>query len=120
MRRPKTNRHLRTLLQLLGCCAAILCIWQVPKIGSNFVVYLVSRILFMGLMAMSMNLLMGFGGLTSLAQAGFAGISGYAFAICRATYKMIIFPVCSLLWAWCWRWPCCSASCPPAPAAPPS
>ena len=92
MRRPKTNRHLRTLLQLLGCCAAILCIWQVPKIGSNFVVYLVSRILFMGLMAMSMNLLMGFGGLTSLAQAGFAGISGYAFAICRATYKMDYIP----------------------------
>lgn len=87
----KGNRHLRTLIQLGLMCMAILLLWQTPKVFGKFAVYLLSRILFMGLMAMSVNLLMGFGGLTSLAQAGFAGIAGYAFAICRATYKMDYF-----------------------------
>lgn len=88
----KLHRHVRTLLQLILVCAAILLLWQSPNMMSRFGVYLLTRILFMGLMAMSVNLLMGFGGLTSLAQAGFAGIAGYAFAICRATYKMDYLP----------------------------
>lgn len=64
----KLHRHVRTLLQLILVCAAILLLWQSPNVMSRFGVYLLTRILFMGLMAMSVNLLMGFGGLTSLAQ----------------------------------------------------
>lgn len=60
----------------------------VANVMSRFGVYLLTRILFMGLMAMSVNLLMGFGGLTSLAQGRLCRNRRLRLAICRATYKM--------------------------------
>lgn len=78
--------HLRLPIQLFFVAASIFLLFLLPSFANNYTVYLTSRILFMGLMTMSLNLLLGFGGLTSLAQAGFAGIAGYTLAICRVTY----------------------------------
>ncbi len=48
---------------------------------SSFSVFLLSRILFMGLAAMSLYVLMGLGGMLSFAQMGFFGITAYAIGI---------------------------------------
>ena len=45
---------------------------------SSFSIFLLSRILFMGLAAMSLYVLMGLGGMLSFAQMGFFGIAAYA------------------------------------------
>ena len=52
-----------------------------PNHFHHFFLFLTSRIMLLGLLAMSLSLLAGFGGLTSLAQASFAGIAGYAVAL---------------------------------------
>lgn len=48
---------------------------------SSFSVFLLSRILFMGLAAMSLYILMGLGGMLSFAQMGFFGITAYSIGI---------------------------------------
>ena len=48
---------------------------------SSFSIFLLSRILFMGLAAMSLYVLMGLGGMLSFAQMGFFGIAAYAVGI---------------------------------------
>ncbi|MBC8535331.1 branched-chain amino acid ABC transporter permease [Feifania hominis] len=80
------NRAVQLVLQLAATAIAIVLLWQAPRFFNKYSVYLISRILFMGLMAMSLNLLLGFGGLASLAQGAFAGIAGYTLAICRVVY----------------------------------
>ncbi|NLJ63834.1 MAG: branched-chain amino acid ABC transporter permease [Christensenellaceae bacterium] len=81
------GKKTRTMLQLIVLILSIFILWSLPKISSRFTIYMISRIMYMGLMTMSLNLIMGFGGLTSLSQAGFAGIAGYAFAIYRVSMK---------------------------------
>lgn len=48
---------------------------------SSFSIFLLSRILFMGLAAMSLYILMGLGGMLSFAQMGFFGITAYSIGI---------------------------------------
>lgn len=51
-----------------------------PLIGGDFYVNLASQILVAVLLAASLNLLVGYGGLTSLGQAAFLGVSAYCAA----------------------------------------
>lgn len=69
--------------QLFLVAAAILALLQVPSFVSRFSIVLLSRIMFMGLMSMSFALMMGFGGLASIAQGGIAGIAAYVVALGR-------------------------------------
>lgn len=69
--------------QLFLVCVAILVLLQVPNFVSRFSVVLLSRIMFMGLMSMSFALMMGYGGLASIAQGGIAGIAAYVVALGR-------------------------------------
>ena len=53
-----------------------------PLIASDFwIVQIGAQTLFMGLIALSLMLLAGYGGMVSLAQMAFAGLAGYLFAI---------------------------------------
>lgn len=70
-------------MQVFFAFAAILILLQVPSFVSRFSIVLLSRIMFMGLMSMSFALMMGYGGLASIAQGGIAGIAAYVVALGR-------------------------------------
>ena len=61
----------------LGIAALIL----FGMIAGGYSTYMLSKIMFLGLAAMGLCLMSGYGGHNSLAQAGFAAISGYTLAI---------------------------------------
>jgi branched-chain amino acid transport system permease protein len=71
--RPRTV----TLVALLLLIALVL----LPLLAEKFTVQFATRILIMALFAMSLNLLVGSGGLVSLGHAAFFGIAGYCLAL---------------------------------------
>ncbi len=83
MKRLSDRKYGELSTQLLLVAAGIFLLLQVPNFISRFGVVLLSRILFMGLMSMSFALLMGYGGLASIAQGGIAGIAAYVVALGR-------------------------------------
>jgi branched-chain amino acid transport system permease protein len=50
-------------------------------IGNTFLLSLFTRILILGMAAVSLNLIMGFGGMVSFGHAAYLGIGGYVFGI---------------------------------------
>lgn len=50
-------------------------------IGSNFVLILVTRIIILAIAAVSLNLIMGYGGMVSFGHAAYLGIGGYVVGI---------------------------------------
>ena len=50
-------------------------------IGNTFLLSLFTRIVILGMAAVSLNLIMGFGGMVSFGHAAYLGIGGYAFGI---------------------------------------
>jgi branched-chain amino acid transport system permease protein len=95
----------------LGLCALILLIlpWI---IGNEFYVNMASQVLIYALFALSINMMLGFGGMVSLGHAGYLGIAGYAcilatiagynqlvaaiFAVALSTAAAALFGVLSL------------------------
>lgn len=63
---------------LLPAAAALVALLALPTLlGSDYYVNLASQILIAAILAMSLNLLVGFGGLTSLGHAAYLGTSAY-------------------------------------------
>src|SRR5207245_8665185 len=61
----------------LALCAVLLL--AVPWIiGNEFYVNMASQVLIYALFALSINMMLGYGGMVSLGHAGYLGIAGYA------------------------------------------
>lgn len=83
MKKRICGKYTELARQMLLMLAAIFLLLQIPNFVSRFSIVLLSRIMFMGLMSMSFALMMGYGGLASIAQGGIAGIAAYAVALSR-------------------------------------
>jgi hypothetical protein len=67
-----------------------------PPLVPTFYLFLLTRILFLSLVAMSFVLLAGFGGMLSLGQTAFFGLAGYVVAIGSVRYGLdlvIVLPL---------------------------
>lgn len=65
----------------VAALAAIAALGLLPAVASRFYLYLASLVLVTGLLATSLNLVLGYGGLYQLHHAVFYGIGAYAFAL---------------------------------------
>jgi branched-chain amino acid transport system permease protein len=81
MLRDKTPGVAPALLLALAALAAF------PLLGSDFYVQLVSKIMILAILAMSLNLLVGFTGLVSLGHAAFYGLGAYALVFAAPEYQ---------------------------------
>ena len=100
----------RAVAALVVCAAVLLILPWV--IGNEFYVNMASQVLIYALFALSINMMLGYGGMVSLGHAGYLGIAGYAcilatiagynqlaaaaFAIVLATASAAFFGVLSL------------------------
>jgi len=71
------------ILKLLGLVALA----GYPLVGSEFYIELVAKVLILAIFAMSLDLLVGFGGLVSLGHAAFFGIAAYTVALLAPEYS---------------------------------
>jgi branched-chain amino acid transport system permease protein len=67
---------LRTVVALAVCALAFLALPLI--IGNEFYVNMATQVLIYALFALSINMMLGYGGMVSLGHAGYLGIAGYA------------------------------------------
>ena len=67
---------LRTVVALAVCALALLVLPWI--IGNEFYVNMATQVLIYALFALSINMMLGYGGMVSLGHAGYLGIAGYA------------------------------------------
>jgi branched-chain amino acid transport system permease protein len=72
---------------LIGAVLALLVLVALPFFAEKFTVQFCTRILIMAILAMSLNLLVGFTGLVSLGHAALFGVAGYALALSTPQYQ---------------------------------
>jgi branched-chain amino acid transport system permease protein len=92
MRDPAAFDRRRVVLALLLFAALAL----VPLVGEPFYTRFVARVLIYGLAAMSLGLVLGYGGMVSFGHAGFLGVGAYAVGILAAegvTTAFVSWPV---------------------------
>jgi branched-chain amino acid transport system permease protein len=79
---------MRLSLRNIVVAALLLALALVPvysaMIGNNFALILFTRIVILAIAAVSLNLIMGYGGMVSFGHAAFLGIGGYAVGILAA------------------------------------
>jgi branched-chain amino acid transport system permease protein len=68
---------------LLALIAAI----ALPLVAPTYYMQFATKVLILGILAMALNLVVGFGGLVSLCHAAFFGIAGYALALAAPRYE---------------------------------
>jgi branched-chain amino acid transport system permease protein len=73
--------NLRTIVGLLLLLALVLLPLYVELTGSRFLLTLFTRIVILALAAVSLNLILGYGGMMSFGHAAYLGIGGYAVGI---------------------------------------
>ena len=92
--------------------AAAACIAVPWVIANDYYVNLASQILIYALLALSVNLLLGFGGMVSLGHAAFLGLTGYcAVLLLTAGYSqlttailsVVVLDRCAARCSACWR-----------------
>src|SRR5262249_8621242 len=74
--RPGADMTRRAAAALALCAVALLTVPWV--IGNEFYVNMASQVLIYALFALSINMLLGYGGMVSLGHAAYLGIAGYA------------------------------------------
>ena len=73
--------NLRTIVALALLLALVLLPVYVELTGSRFLLTLFTRIVILALAAVSLNLILGYGGMMSFGHAAYLGIGGYAVGI---------------------------------------
>lgn len=79
----------RTRLIMLGVALAVLCV--LPAFAEKYYVQFVAKIMVMAILAMSLDLLLGYTGLVSFGHAAFYGAAGYVLALLTPQYQAANF-----------------------------
>jgi branched-chain amino acid transport system permease protein len=79
----EATRMARWLVPAALVAAAV----ALPLVAPTYYVQFASKVLIMGLLAMGLNLVVGFGGLVSLCHAAFFGLAGYVLALAAPQYE---------------------------------
>jgi branched-chain amino acid transport system permease protein len=75
-------------LQNILVAVLILGLALIPSLAGRYVVYVSTEILIYALFAISLNLLLGYGGMISFGHAAYFGIGAYTVAVLGTTYKL--------------------------------
>ena len=70
-----------------GWALALAAAVALPFLASGYYVQFATKVLLMGVLAMALNLVVGFGGLVSLCHAAFFGLAGYVLALAAPQYE---------------------------------
>ena len=76
-----TSEARKTIIIAVGGLSFCLLPWGAVLFGEHYLISLFTRILIYALAAVSLDLLIGYGGLISLGHAAFVGVGGYITAI---------------------------------------
>ena len=76
----------RAALGRAGAALVIAAALALPFVAQTYYVQFATKVLLMGLLAMALNFVVGFGGLVSLCHAGFFGLAGYVLALTAPQY----------------------------------
>ena len=79
-------RPSRAALGRAGAALVIAAALALPFVAQTYYVQFAAKVLLMGLLAMALNFVVGFGGLVSLCHAAFFGLSGYVLALAAPQY----------------------------------
>ena len=74
--------------KIIGLILAVLVLLVMPPFYASYWVTLLTQMLIFAILAMSLDTLLGYTGLSSFGHAGFFGAAGYAVAILSTRYKM--------------------------------
>lgn len=83
-----TSSNVRAWL-LIAMLLAVACV--LPFVVPKYYVQFASKALILGMIAMALNLVVGYGGLVSMCHAAFFGLGGYALAIATPKYDPASF-----------------------------
>ena len=92
--------NLRTMVVVLLLVALVLLPMYVELTGSRFLLTLFTRIVILALAAVSLNLILGYGGMMSFGHAAYLGIGGYAVGMLAfegVTSGLVQWPVALLV-----------------------
>jgi branched-chain amino acid transport system permease protein len=79
---------LNSKIKIAGLILAVLFLLVMPPFYSSYWVTLLTQMLIFAVLAMSLDILVGYTGLSSFGHAGFFGVAGYTVAILSTRYKI--------------------------------
>lgn len=82
---------LNSRTKVIGLILAVLILLVMPPFYTSYWVTLLTQMLIFAILAMSLDILLGYTGLSSFGHAGFFGVGGYVVAILSTRYKMGFF-----------------------------
>lgn len=80
--------RLTSKMKIIGLILAVLVLLVMPPFYASYWVTLLTQMLIFAILAMSLDILLGYTGLSSFGHAGFFGVAGYVVAILSTRYKM--------------------------------
>jgi ABC-type branched-subunit amino acid transport system permease subunit len=80
--------RLASKTKIIGLILAFLLLAVLPPLYTSYWITLFTQMLIYGILAMSLDILLGYTGLSSFGHAGFFGAAGYVVAILSTRYKM--------------------------------
>ena len=73
--------------KVLAVAGLVIALGVIAPYTNSFLILLITRALILGILAMSLDLLLGFTGLASLGQAAYLGVGAYLTAILATKYQ---------------------------------